>query len=109
MANRQQLNILKKGYKLGLTWRSENPDVGIDLRGAKLNSTDLAGIWLDDADLSNANLTGVDLSEPFSQERQHLLSRLPLDYLSGPRFHFGPTPCCDVYPTDGLINIKEGT
>ncbi|CAK8725059.1 hypothetical protein KKHLCK_15750 [Candidatus Electrothrix laxa] len=54
MANRKQLKILKQGVKAWNAWREENPDVKINLRGAKLDGLDLSG-----ANFRQADIRGV--------------------------------------------------
>ena len=54
MANNIQLNIILRGPAAWNRWRTENPDVVIDLSGADLSERDLRGI-----DLHHANLRQV--------------------------------------------------
>lgn len=71
MANEEQLEILKLGVEAWNKWRTENPDIKIDLKGADLKGADLKGANLKganlvsaillEADLTNANLEGVEL------------------------------------------------
>ena len=49
MANKEQVELLKKGVEVWNKWRDEHPDVRIDLRGAKLSEADLHGANLDAA------------------------------------------------------------
>jgi len=77
MANEEQLSILKQGVKVWNKWRSENPNVAIDLSEARLDRTlpidddppmvlalgfNLVGFDLSCADLTNAVLYNIDLS-----------------------------------------------
>jgi uncharacterized protein YjbI with pentapeptide repeats len=67
MANDQQVAILKQGVAAWNQWRSQHPDVAIDLFGIDLTGIDLHGANLSGADLSGeelrgANLQGADLS-----------------------------------------------
>jgi len=57
MANAEQLAILGQGVQAWNSWRTQHPDVDIDLESADLNSTNLE--WID---LADANLEGADLS-----------------------------------------------
>ena len=71
MANPEHLDILKQGVEVWNEWREENPEIIIDLKGAKLSRTDLSGInfskaqlrvaYLRASDLTNSNLTEADL------------------------------------------------
>lgn len=76
MANREHLEILKKGVGVWNRWRKENPTVtpdlieadpgeagllGVNLHGAKLLRSNLREANLAGADLSGAELSGVDL------------------------------------------------
>lgn len=83
MANKEHLDMLKKGTKAWNEWRNANPyekkdlsgaDLSkqdysgvqlhsADLSGARLRGTKLKGAWLQSADLSSADLGGADLSE----------------------------------------------
>ena len=62
MANEEQLAILKQGVEAWNKWREDNPDVKIDLAGAKLSGAYLSGAKLRNADLRGANLSRADLS-----------------------------------------------
>ncbi len=68
MANEEHLAILKKGVAAWNEWREQHPDIGPDLRMAKLSAANLGGADLDKAnlsraDLSRANLRGANLSD----------------------------------------------
>jgi uncharacterized protein YjbI with pentapeptide repeats len=63
MADEEQLARLKEGVDVWNRWRKENPDIAIDLRGAKLKGADLEGAYLDGADLIAATLNGANLAE----------------------------------------------
>jgi len=58
---KEQLEILLKGVKAWKSWRIENPETEIDLRGADLRGADLRGADLRGADLRGADLRGADL------------------------------------------------
>lgn len=67
MANREQLEKLKEGVAAWNQWRTENPDLSIDLMKADLRDVEYPGIDFGEANLSRANfrdaiLTGADLS-----------------------------------------------
>ncbi|MDB9343746.1 pentapeptide repeat-containing protein [Nodularia spumigena CS-586/05] len=62
MANEEHLAILKQGVEVWNEWRSENPDLEVDLIDADLISADLINANLTDANLSGANLSGSNLS-----------------------------------------------
>ena len=66
MADRKQLNLLKKDVDAWNQWRDENPDIVPDLSGADLANTDLnvanlAAAGLKSANLVMTNLCGADL------------------------------------------------
>jgi hypothetical protein len=66
MADQEQVKLLKKGAKVWNKWRKKNPEVVIELDGALLNGTNLAGVHLagaklDEALLSDSNLRGANL------------------------------------------------
>ena len=66
MVNNQQMDLLKQGTMAWNAWRSEQPEVIVDLsgaalRGLDLKGADLSGVGLKDADLRGANLSGADL------------------------------------------------
>src|SRR5436305_1459291 len=73
MANKEQLDILKRGVEEWNAWREAHPDVqpdlsgvflsGAILRGAILRKAILSRTHLGGADLSGANLSGADLTE----------------------------------------------
>ena len=56
-----QLEVLRSGVERWNAWRSENPDVQPDLRGADLRDAALAGANLSQADLRGAVLARADL------------------------------------------------
>lgn len=62
MANREQLNVLRKGLSAWTKWRKANPHALIDLAGAALRGADLFHVDLQGADLSNSDLSKADLS-----------------------------------------------
>lgn len=62
MANREQLNVLRKGLSAWTKWRKANPLVILDLAGAALRGADLFHVELQGADLSNSDLSKADLS-----------------------------------------------
>ena len=61
MANRKQLEILQQGVEAWNAWRVENPDVKIDLRGAKLDGMDLSGVNFREADIRGVNFKNAIL------------------------------------------------
>jgi hypothetical protein len=68
MADKNHVDLLKKGIPEWNQWREDHPAVtpdlsGADLNGAHLRGADLREADLSDADLSRANLSGADLSE----------------------------------------------
>lgn len=63
MANDHHLRILDQGVGAWNRWRTDNPDIRPNLRGANLSDRDLTGINLDDADLDFARLTSANLTE----------------------------------------------
>ncbi len=56
MADKGQVELLKRGPQVWNAWRVEQPEVTIDLSGGALRGLDLTG-----ADLSGANLQRADL------------------------------------------------
>ena len=62
MANQEQLTLLEQGAYDWDEWRTENPDVNIDLSGADLSNADLSDVNLSGADLSDVNLSSADLN-----------------------------------------------
>jgi uncharacterized protein YjbI with pentapeptide repeats len=65
MANPEHLAILKKGVDHWNQWRTENPNVKIDLIEANLSGVDLSGVDLSGVDLSYANLYGANFKAAF--------------------------------------------
>lgn len=64
MANQEQLDrLFKEGVQAWNQWRSENPDVKIDLRGAFLFRVNLSEVNFRDSDLSFVNLSEANLSK----------------------------------------------
>jgi len=62
VANQEQLTLLEQGAYDWDEWRTENPDVNIDLSGADLSNADLSDVNLSGADLSDVNLSSADLN-----------------------------------------------
>jgi uncharacterized protein YjbI with pentapeptide repeats len=56
MANPAHLRIVRRGTRARRAWQENNPEVRLDLAGAKLVRKDFS-----EADLRNANLSGVNL------------------------------------------------
>ena len=63
MAEKEHLAILKQGMDSWNTRRKGNPDIRPDLHGALLMETQLAGVYLHNADLAKANLAKANLAE----------------------------------------------
>lgn len=73
MANKEHLEIIEKGVVAWNEWRQNNPDLKPDLSNSILSEANLSGIDLSDAvlnwahlgeaNLSKANLRGADLSD----------------------------------------------
>jgi uncharacterized protein YjbI with pentapeptide repeats len=61
MAARQQLEILLEGVDEWNLWRTENPELRINLIGADLSDTNLVGANLTEADLTEARLIRAHL------------------------------------------------
>lgn len=61
MADKDQLEMLKKGVTNWNKWRFENNDIEIDLHGANLTHEDLGEVNLNQAYLVGANLSGANL------------------------------------------------
>ena len=66
MANREHLELIRKGTTIWNGWRAANPGVSPDLREADLQGADLREANLSDVDLNGANLrkarfSGADL------------------------------------------------
>ena len=62
MADKKQVEILKKGATKWNAWRRSGPAIRPDLRGANLHDANLTGADLRDADLNLAKLGVADLS-----------------------------------------------
>ena len=62
MANQEQLEILKQGVEVWNSWKDDNPNIEIDLRGANLAKADLSNANFFQADLSEANLHEANLT-----------------------------------------------
>jgi hypothetical protein len=56
MANSKHIAKLKEGVEVWNSWRKKNPNIRPQLRGAKLQDTDLETVNLNGADLRNADL-----------------------------------------------------
>lgn len=63
LANQEQLALLEQGIYDWDEWRTENPDVTVDLSGADLSNADLSGADLRDVNLGGADLNHANLSE----------------------------------------------
>lgn len=62
MANEQHLGMINKGVESWNQWREENQDEAIDLSGADLRGTSLAGFNLKNANLMDAKLQFSNLA-----------------------------------------------
>ena len=62
MADKQHLEILKRGADLWNRWREEEFYTRPDLSDTDLHDIDITDAYLGEADLSNVNLAGKDLS-----------------------------------------------
>ena len=62
MANKEHLEILKKGVDTWNKWREKNNKIKPDLNGANLINTDLHGADLNSANLINTDLNGAILN-----------------------------------------------
>jgi len=68
VANKNHLDILKKGVNTWNKWREDNPDAKPDLteatlQGANLREVNFQGVLLEDANLQRANLREANLQE----------------------------------------------
>lgn len=61
MANPDHVDILRQGQVSLLQWKSENPNLNLDLTHADLSGLNLSGIDLSLAEMSSANLTDASL------------------------------------------------
>ena len=61
MADSNHVKKLREGVAVWNQWRSENPDVPIDLRSADLRDIELPGVNLREANLNSCNLRGANL------------------------------------------------
>ena len=103
MANKKQLNRLKKGVEGWNQWRRENPGVVVDLRGA-----DLVKVYLTGADLVEAYLSGADLTGAYLTGAHLRRADLRRANLSGANLHraklgktaFGNTTLTDTTGLD---------
>ncbi len=92
MADKNQLEILKKGVEEWNTWREENEDIKINLSGVSLGEIPLSKRSkreLNRADLSGINLSGADLSG--AQFRKTLLNSADLRKADLRKAHLGGT------------------
>jgi uncharacterized protein YjbI with pentapeptide repeats len=68
VANREQLDILRKGPEIWNTWREEHRKLRIDLSGANLRNANLSGADLREVDLCSANLSRARLVGAYLRE-----------------------------------------
>lgn len=61
MVNRKHLKILKEGVDVWNNWRSNNPEIEPDLKGANLQNLDLANINLSKTDIRSVNFIKTNL------------------------------------------------
>jgi hypothetical protein len=61
VANREHLDVLRRGVDVWNAWRAKEPSIVPDLSGADLRKADLVGANLSKADLYGADLYGADL------------------------------------------------
>ena len=80
MANPDHLQKLREGVAAWNQWRSENPDVAIDLHSADLRDAELRG-----ANLREANISGCDLRDAVLDNADLSLSNLDRSNLKGAR------------------------
>ncbi len=76
MANREHVEVVRRGADALLDWRARNSDAVLDLRAADLRGLDLKEARLAGADLSSADLTGSDLTEAQLREAKLLFATL---------------------------------
>jgi len=63
MADRGQVELLKRGARVWNAWRAEQPEATVDLSGGALRGLDLTGADLSGADLQRADLRGAVLKD----------------------------------------------
>lgn len=63
MADRGQVELLKRGPKVWNAWRVEQPEAIIDLSDSALRGLDVTGADLSGADLQRADLRGAVLKD----------------------------------------------
>jgi uncharacterized protein YjbI with pentapeptide repeats len=68
MANQEQLELLKKGIEVWEKWRSENPQVEIDLSDVNLDRAVLGRVFLSGTNLSGAYLNEANLGGSYLYE-----------------------------------------
>jgi uncharacterized protein YjbI with pentapeptide repeats len=61
MAIEEQVERLRQGVDVWNSWREANPEVVIDLSGAKFLNQNLAGVRFFGSDPKEANLQGINL------------------------------------------------
>ncbi len=61
MANKEHITILEQGADVWNNWRTENPDVMPDLRGANLKEKKLSDYDFADADIRGTNFRAAEL------------------------------------------------
>ncbi len=82
MADSNHVRKLMEGVAAWNQWRSENPDISIDLRKADLRDAELPG-----AMLRNANLSSCDLRDAILDNANLSLATLKGSNLTGARLH----------------------
>jgi TIR domain-containing protein/pentapeptide repeat protein len=63
MADKEQVEIIKKGTQIWHQWRNDHPEICPDLTGASLSGMDLRGIYLIDSDVRDANFESANLGQ----------------------------------------------
>jgi Pentapeptide repeats (8 copies) len=88
MANKNQVDLLKRSVKDWNSWRASNPTIGIDLtncdlRGLNLNDAFLSGADLQNSDLRGAFFTRANLSNSKLQDANLEGAYLTAAYIAG--------------------------
>jgi hypothetical protein len=63
MANKEHVEILKQGVEVWNNWRTQNPQIKINLHGANLSRANFHGANMSEADLGRANFHRTNLGQ----------------------------------------------
>lgn len=120
MANEEQLSILKQGVEVWNKWRTENPEIEIDLFKADLEGLDLNAVNLNKAILVEANLQRSTLSNAHLIDAQLMMANFTMGdlnnaelieaNLSGANLELSDLTGADLTQVDlGGVNLRGAT